>query len=138
MTTEPDGAAGLLAGFAQWLADSLLTEAARFNMKPEPDTDIAQERRIRMLGVMARTAVAIHKLEEREALRRDSGAPDEVDMNDRPDDAETIERKYVLLHQRLAEYAAKLDARRDQIARAAGVPEPDPGDLAFSGEPRAA
>ncbi|MFA7262028.1 MAG: hypothetical protein WC068_03315 [Caulobacter sp.] len=138
MITKPDGAAGRLAGLSDVLAQALLDEVEAYKVAPKPNTDIARARRVRELGSIARTAVSIHRLEEREIKSRGAQIQNEADMDDQPDDADTIERKYVQLHARLAAFAARMDARRDQGVGSAGGPGPGSEQLATRGESRAA
>jgi len=97
MSGKPDGAAGLLAGLAEMLATGLLEDIKTLADLPGPDTDIALERRVRLRGVIARTALSIHKLQAQEDHPSGPLNPDEADMDDQPDDADAIERKYVEL-----------------------------------------
>jgi hypothetical protein len=132
MTGKPDGAAGLLAGLAERLAAGLLEEVEYLASLPQPDTDIALERRVRLRGVIARTALSIHKLQAQEDV---PGAPqdqDEADMDDQPDDPETVERKYVELQKFLDRLADRAGARGDAGDSSASRTGHPPRELAPS------
>lgn len=130
MPTKPTGAAALLEGLAEWLAHELLKEAARHEAMPETQTDIESERRVRKLGAIARTALTIHKLEEREALLRESSDTEEADMDEQSDHAAVIERKYQQLFARIAAFTARTAAGDNQETGDGGDPRSSPDQLA--------
>ncbi|MDO8295286.1 MAG: hypothetical protein Q7T19_02480 [Caulobacter sp.] len=134
MITKPDGAAGRLAGLSDVLAQALLDEVEAYKVAPKPNTDIARARRVRELGSIARTAVSIHRLEEREIKSRGAQIQNEADMDDQPDDAETIERKYVELQNGLDRYAGRDEPAGGPGGGAAGGTEYRMGQLAEAGE----
>jgi hypothetical protein len=138
MATKPDGAAGLLAGLAERLARGLLDDVEALEQLARPENDIALERRARLRGVIARTALSIRKLQDHEDRPDGPQAQDEADMDDQPDDPETIERKYVELQNFVDRLAGRTAAGTDQSDGAGSGTERRPGELAPPGECRAA
>ena len=138
MTRKPTGAAALLAGLAEEQARGLLEDVAMINELPRPETYITLAQRVRVRAAIARSAVGLHKLQDQEDRRTGASEQDEADMDDRPDDADTIERKYVELQKLVDSLSEGDDAGRGQSDRSSGRTGYCPGQLVSSGEQRAA
>ncbi|MFZ4606352.1 MAG: hypothetical protein ACOYM5_08850 [Caulobacter sp.] len=134
MSGKPTGAAALLAGLAEAQARGLLEDAAMINELPRPDSDITLERRIRLRGVIARTALSLHKLQAQEDKAGGGQDQEEADMDDQPDDAETLERKYMDLQKGLDRYAGRDESGGGSGGGDAGRAGCRPGELADAGE----
>jgi len=106
---------------------------------PKPDSYAVLTQRVRLRGVIARTGVALHKLLDQEDDRRASASDqDEADMDDRPEDPEIIERKYMELQDFVRRLSEGDDAGADQDLGAGEGAGYRPGQLAPPGEQRAA
>ncbi len=138
MTTKPTGAAALLAGLAERQARGLMEDVAMIDELPRPESYVTLAQRVRLRGAIARSAVGIHKLQDQEDRR--AGAPDqnEADMNDQPDDPETIERKYVELQNFVDRLAERYDPGAVQGDGSEALAEHPSGQLAPPRERRAA
>jgi len=137
MTRKPTGAAALLAGLAEEQARALRKDAAMINDLPKPDSYATLTQRVRLRGVIARSGVALHKLKEQEDRRAGVSDQDEADMDDKPDDPDIIERKYL----ELQDLVRRLPVREAGPGQDGGVGEGAghcPGQLAPPGERRAA
>ena len=104
----------------------------------KPTSDIEVQRRVRAIDFAGRCIATLKKL--RTDTRRLKRPQDEDDMNDAhtPDDAETIERKYVELEAKLARFTQGHDRRPDQGDGSAGRTELGAVPLETEREPRAA
>ncbi|MDP1739297.1 MAG: hypothetical protein Q8L23_17875 [Caulobacter sp.] len=105
---------------------------------PKPESYIALAQRVRLRGAIARSAVGLHKLQDQEDRRSGAANQDEADMNDQPDDPDTIERKYVELQNLLDRLSDRHDPGADEGDRSGGGAGHRPGQLAHPGERRAA
>lgn len=138
MFRQPDEAGDPLDGLDDRVA-ALTREAVMIlESLPKPTSDIEVQRRVRAADFTARCISTIRKL--RTDARRLKRPQDEDDMNDAhiPDDAETIERKYVELEEKLARFARRHDRRPDQGDCSAERTELGAVPLETEREPRAA
>jgi hypothetical protein len=138
MTRKPTGAAARLAGLAEAQASGLLEDAAMIEDLPKPDSYTTLAQRVRLRGAIARSGVALHKLQDQEDRRVGPQNQDEADMDDQTDDPETVERKYVELQDLVDRYARRAAPGAVPGDRAGGGDEHRPGQLAPPGERRAA